>query len=357
MPGKAALDAARNAWRQSQARIAQLQAQIKAGQASAGGATYALDQRRVVAGTSGPVQDILFRPGEFVGAGTPIVSILPPGQVFARFFVPEPQLARVKIGGRVAITCDGCRPMEGTITFIAAQAEYTPPWCSAWDHARSWCEGGGAQPGRVALAPRPADRGAAIVTTHHAIDVRGLTKRFGDKLAVDGVDIAVPSGEVWGFRGPNGSGKTTVIRMLCGLLRADAGEGTCLGLDFRREAEAIKRQVGYMTQKFSFWEDLSIRENLEFVARMYGMDRPRARVDDALERLGLTARSAQLAGHLSGGWKQRMALAACMLHEPRLLLLDEPTAASTPRHGAISGTRSRAVRKRPHRAGLHPLHG
>ncbi len=164
-----------------------------------------------------------------------------------------------------------------------------------------------------------------------AIDVKGLTKRFGRKVAVDHVDIAIPEGEVWGFLGPNGSGKTTTIRMLCGLLRADEGQGTCLGLDFRTQSEAIKRQVGYMTQKFSFWEDLSIRENLEFVARVYGVEAPKQKVEATLERLGLTARQDQLAGQLSGGWKQRMALAACMLHDPQLLLLDEPTAGVDPK--------------------------
>jgi ABC-2 type transport system ATP-binding protein len=164
-----------------------------------------------------------------------------------------------------------------------------------------------------------------------AIDVRGLTKRFGRKLAVDHVDIAVPKGEVWGFLGPNGSGKTTTIRMLCGLLTIDDGQGTCLGLDIRTQSEAIKRQVGYMTQRFSFWEDLSIRENLKFVARVYQVPEPRRRVDDALKRLGLVPRQQQLAGELSGGWKQRMALAACMLHDPKLLLLDEPTAGVDPK--------------------------
>jgi ABC-2 type transport system ATP-binding protein len=167
--------------------------------------------------------------------------------------------------------------------------------------------------------------------TGFAIDVKGLTKRFGSKLAVDHIDIAVPEGQVWGFLGPNGSGKTTTIRMLCGLLNADGGEGTCLGLDFRTQGDAIKRQVGYMTQKFSFWEDLSIRENLEFVARVYGVKDSRRKVDHTLERLGLVKRQQQLAGQLSGGWKQRMALAACMLHDPKLLLLDEPTAGVDPK--------------------------
>ena len=169
------------------------------------------------------------------------------------------------------------------------------------------------------------------MTNGNAIDVRGLTKRFGKKVAVNGIDIAVPEGQVWGFLGPNGSGKTTTIRMLCGLLHADEGSGTCLGYDFRTQSEEIKRQTGYMTQKFSFWEDLSIRENLNFVANVYGLPRRRALVDDTLEKLGLTNRQNQLAGALSGGWKQRMALAACMLHSPRLLLLDEPTAGVDPK--------------------------
>lgn len=163
-----------------------------------------------------------------------------------------------------------------------------------------------------------------------AIDVHGLTKRFGRKTAVDGVDIAVPEGQVWGFLGPNGSGKTTTIRMLCGLLKPDAGSGTCLGYDIRSQTESIKRNVGYMTQRFSFWEDLSIRENLEFVARIYEIRERKQKIDATLARLGLGQRQDQLAGELSGGWKQRLALAACMLHEPRLLLLDEPTAGVDP---------------------------
>jgi ABC-2 type transport system ATP-binding protein len=144
------------------------------------------------------------------------------------------------------------------------------------------------------------------------------------------VNLQVRSGEICGFLGPNGSGKTTFIRMLCGLLKADGGSGTCLGHDVITESELIKRQVGYMTQRFSFYEDLTVRENLDFVARMYSMpDRSRA-VPQTLERLGLSERRNQLAGELSGGWKQRLALAACMIHEPKLLLLDEPTAGVDP---------------------------
>jgi ABC-2 type transport system ATP-binding protein len=164
-----------------------------------------------------------------------------------------------------------------------------------------------------------------------AIDARGMTKRFGPLTAVDGITLQVASGEVHGFLGPNGSGKTTFIRMLCGLLRPDAGSGTCLGHDLRKGSERIKREVGYMTQRFSFYEDLSIAENLEFVARMYSLPNRREAVRESLARLGLTERRNQLAGHLSGGWKQRLALAACMIHQPKLLLLDEPTAGVDPR--------------------------
>ncbi|NOX83475.1 MAG: ABC transporter ATP-binding protein [Alphaproteobacteria bacterium] len=163
-----------------------------------------------------------------------------------------------------------------------------------------------------------------------AIDVTGLVKRFGNKTAVDGVDIHMPKGEVWGFLGPNGSGKTTTIRMICGLLRATEGEGTCLGYDIAREADQIKLSTGYMTQKFSFWNDLTIRENLEFVARLYRMTPLRQRVDETLETLGLTDRQHQQAGALSGGWKQRLALAAVTMHAPKLLLLDEPTSGVDP---------------------------
>ena len=164
-----------------------------------------------------------------------------------------------------------------------------------------------------------------------AIDVTGLTKAFGGRKVVDDVAVQVRRGEIMGFLGPNGSGKTTTIRLLCGLLVPDAGTGTCLGHDVLRAGEAIRRQVGYMTQKFSFYEDLTIEENLTFVARVFEMDDRRGRVQRTLERLGLENRRGQLAGTLSGGWKQRLALAACIMHEPRLLLLDEPTAGVDPK--------------------------
>ena len=164
-----------------------------------------------------------------------------------------------------------------------------------------------------------------------AIDVRGLNKSFGDKHVVQDVSLQVEEGKICGFLGPNGSGKTTTLRMLCGLLTPDSGEGTALGLDIISQANLIKRRAGYMTQKFSLYEDLTIEENLQFSARIHSLDRRKQRVDQALERLGLIERRGQLAGSLSGGWKQRLALGACTLPNPKLLLLDEPTAGVDPK--------------------------
>jgi len=164
-----------------------------------------------------------------------------------------------------------------------------------------------------------------------AIDVKGLNKSFGDKHVVRDVSIRVEEGRITGFLGPNGAGKTTTLRLLCGLLTPDSGEGQVLGMDFRTQTDAIKLQTGYMTQRFSLWEDMTIEENLTFVARMYNLPDRRDRVMKALEHLGLRDRRGQLAGALSGGWKQRLALAAATLHGPRLLLLDEPTAGVDPK--------------------------
>jgi len=172
---------------------------------------------------------------------------------------------------------------------------------------------------------------APAASTDLAIDVKGLNKSFGDKHVVKDFSIQVPRGRITGFLGPNGSGKTTTLRMLCGLLTPDSGSGACLGYDILTQPDEIKLRVGYMTQKFSLYEDLTIEENLMFMARVHGLDRRRERVKDALDRLGLHERRTQLAGKLSGGWKQRLALAASTLHEPQLLLLDEPTAGVDPK--------------------------
>ncbi len=163
------------------------------------------------------------------------------------------------------------------------------------------------------------------------IDVQGITKRFGNRTVVNNIPMQVRRGEIYGFLGPNGSGKTTFLRMLCGLLTPDGGSGRCLGLDICTDCREIKKSIGYMTQRFSFYEDLTIEENLDFIARIYGVPERKAAVEKSLERLGMTARRRQLAGTLSGGWKQRLALSACLIHEPQLLLLDEPTAGVDPK--------------------------
>jgi ABC-2 type transport system ATP-binding protein len=170
-----------------------------------------------------------------------------------------------------------------------------------------------------------------MTLTEFAIDVRGVTKKFGDRTVVNDIAMQVRHGEIYGFLGPNGSGKTTFLRMLCGLLKPDAGSGRCLDLDFRTQSSEIKKHVGYMTQRFSFYEDLTIEENLDFIARIYGVPERKTAVEKSLERLGMVERRKQLAGELSGGWKQRLALSACLIHEPQLLLLDEPTAGVDPK--------------------------
>jgi ABC-2 type transport system ATP-binding protein len=172
---------------------------------------------------------------------------------------------------------------------------------------------------------------SAVSNSQIAIDVKGLSKSFDGREVVHDLSMQVKRGTIYGFLGPNGSGKTTTIRMLCGLLTPDAGEGTCLGYDIRRDADKIKLRVGYMTQRFSLYQDLSVRENLEFVARLYGVADARGTAHEMIKRLGLSGREEQLAGDLSGGWKQRLALGACTLPNPQLLLLDEPTAGVDPK--------------------------
>ena len=165
---------------------------------------------------------------------------------------------------------------------------------------------------------------------NNAIEVRGLTKKFGDTIVVDGLNLDVPKGQIMGFLGPNGSGKTTTLRMVCGLLTPDAGSGTCMGFDILTQADQIKLQVGYMPQRFSLYEDMTLEENLAFTARVYALENVRGQTAAVLNRLGLWDRRKQLAGTLSGGWKQRLALASCVMRKPKVLLLDEPTAGVDP---------------------------
>lgn len=179
--------------------------------------------------------------------------------------------------------------------------------------------------------PAPPAPAAPSALGEVAIDVEGLSKSFGGRVVVNDLSMRVMRGQIYGFLGPNGSGKTTTIRMLCGLLTPDSGTGTCLGYDILTQAREIRRYVGYMTQRFSLYQDLSVRENLEFVARLYGVPHPEQAAQAELERLGLKGRGHQLAGELSGGWKQRLALGACILPGPELLLLDEPTAGVDPK--------------------------
>lgn len=185
-----------------------------------------------------------------------------------------------------------------------------------------------------------------MTEANYVIDVKGLTKTFGDTRVVDDFDMQVPKGAIYGFLGPNGSGKTTTIRMMCGLLKPDAGSGTALGLDIIEESREIKARVGYMTQKFSLYEDLTVRENLDFMARLHALPDKKGKVEAALEEYDLGPRAKQLAGQLSGGWKQRLALAAVSLHNPGLLLLDEPTAGVDPKARRDFWDRIRALSRK-----------
>ena len=273
---------------------------------------------------------------------------MPPGNMKLRFFVPEAELPKLAIGDEVRVTCDNCdADLTAKIYFIATSAEYTPPVIYSLDERNKLVYLIQARPSRpdalrvgqpISVYPNAktpvADQPMNTAANHApgiAIEVRGLSKSFGGREVVHDLSMQVKRGSIYGFLGPNGSGKTTTIRMLCGLLTPDRGEGICLGYDIRRDADKIKRQVGYMTQRFSLYQDLSVRENLEFVARLYGLSDARGAARGMIERIGLKGREEQLAGELSGGWKQRLALGACTLPNPQLLLLDEPTAGVDPK--------------------------
>jgi ABC-type transport system involved in cytochrome c biogenesis ATPase subunit len=277
--------------------------------------------------------------------------MLPPANIEVRFFVPETVVGGLKPGQSISVHCDGCQnSAPSAITYISNQAEYTPPVIYSNENRSKLAFMIIAKPASenaALLHPGSTYSGHSAMTTaansEYAIDVRDLNKSFGDKHVVNNVSLRVRKGEIFGFLGPNGSGKTTTIRLMCGLLKPDSGSGTCLGYDILRQSGDIKRDVGYMTQRFSFWEDLTIAENLDFVARMYNVPDRQAVVRHTIADLGLTSRSKQLAGELSGGWKQRMALAACMLHNPGCCFWMSQLRASILKRGAISGTNSRVL--------------
>ncbi len=306
-----------------------------------------LARRNAYSPAEGTIQQVYYRPGESVPASRPVVALLPPQNIKFRFFVPEPLLPEIKFGETVTVSCDGCEQgLTAKVSFIARSAEFTPPVIYSLDERAKLVFLIEARPDAAGEIPRRpagdrdfAERDAEMSAQNGAqngaqdivIDVHGLTKKFDGRAVVRDLSMQVKRGTIYGFLGPNGSGKTTTIRMLCGLLTPDEGDGTCLGYDIRTETDKIKRQVGYMTQRFSLYQDLSVRENLEFIARIYGIDQPVAAARAAIERLGLSGREEQIAGELSGGWKQRLALGACTLPSPQLLLLDEPTAGVDPK--------------------------
>ena len=312
-------------------------ADIEAAQADLAQAKVRLDQKTGIAPAAALVYDTYFRVGESVPAGSPVASLLPPGNLKVRFFVPETDRRRASSATarhhhlRRLPVADRRRDL---VHFAAGRIH-------AAGHLQPRLEGEAGVPGRSAArgrrrhppAPRAAGGGCREppVTAAAAIDVHGLNKHFGDKHVVRDLTLKVQRGEIYGFLGPNGSGKTTSIRMLCGLLTPDNGSGTCLGFDVIRETYAIKREVGYMTQRFSLWEDLTIRENLDFVARMYGFPNARRSCGRRSTGSGSARDATSLRASCPAAGSSGSSLAACMLHRPQLLLLDEPTAGVDPK--------------------------
>ena len=295
------------------------------------------DRLTVRAPRAGRVDALPFRAGDQPPVGAELVSMLVGDAPYARVFVPAPRRAELAPGARFEVRVEGvATPFTATLRSIRSEPNFTPYYALAGDDASRLVypaelvlDGGGRAAGGLA---RHGDGANAMTSAETAIHARGLSKRFGPVAAVDGLDLTVRRREVYGFLGPNGSGKSTTIRMLCGLLNPTAGEIDVLGYSIPRDAEALKRRIGYMTQRFSLYEDLTVDENLSFLAAVHDMPRAKARprIEELIERFWLGPQRKQLAGTLSGGQKQRLALAGTVLHKPDLLFLDEPTSAVDP---------------------------
>ena len=332
-------------------------AQARAGLAQA---EWRVDQRHVVAPVAALVSDTYARPGETINAGVPVVSLLPPQNILVRFFVPETELATSHVGDRLAIGCDGCAAgLTATITFIAPQPEYTPPVIYSEIQPReAGLSDRGASAARAGRAAQAGPAGGRAAMTALAIDVHDLRKSFGPRRVIDGLTLQVPEGEICGFLGGNGSGKTTTIRMLCGLLRPDGGGGTCLGMDLLRDAPRIRLQIGYMTQRFSFYGDLTVAENLEFVARLYQI-RDRRRVDRRGAGAHRPGRSRRSAGAGAVGRLEAAHGARRLRAAPAAPAAARRTDRRRRCQGAarVLGHDPRDGRRWHDRAGLHALHG
>ena len=319
--------------------VRQVQFALQAAEAEVTIQQLRLEKLTVLAPVAGIIDSLPLKTGSQPRNGE-VIAVLLAGRPFARTYLPEPLKARIKLGDRFAVSVDGVdRQFQARVRYLSREAAFTPYFSLAQrDRSRlvfeMELEFDDPEVSTLAAGIPLAgvDPGFDFVTAEAAILTRGLVRDFGDLRAVNQIDLEIPPRSVYGFLGPNGSGKSTAIRMLCGLLTPTAGRARVLDLEIPRQAEALRKRIGYMTQKFSLYEDLTVRENLEFMADIYGL-RPstrKRRVAEALERYRLGDREKQLVGTMSGGQKQRLALAAAILHRPELLFLDEPTSAVDP---------------------------
>ncbi len=322
--------------------LAQGESSLAQAQATLAQAQVTLSRLSVHAPRGGRIDALPFKLGDRPAVGASVISLLVGDAPYARIYVPEPMRTRVQQGARFHVSVDGVvQPFNCSVVRIASEPTFTPYYALSGDDASrlSWraelvLEDSAAWWTRLRVCRRVRRNRSAMssVDGNAVIVAHGLSKRFGNLVAVDHIDLTVARAQVYGFLGPNGSGKSTTIRMLCGLMLPSDGDITVLGYSIPKQAEALKRRIGYMTQKFSLYDDLTVYENLDFVAAVHEFTRTRAktRIAELLERYWLAEQRDQLAGTMSGGQKQRLGLAAAVLHEPDLLLLDEPTSAVDP---------------------------